>query len=170
MTIEDFKATVDIYITQLQPYDHAELYLKPNKSSWSIGQLYMHLLEETYWYFEQIQLCLGNSDHARETMSEKAKEIFRNNGFPNEIIKGDPFISDQIAQPSDKKHLIEKFEKLKSDAYVIWDSIESATQFGKRKHPGLEFFGPKEWFQYAEMHMRHHLRQKQRIDLFLAHR
>jgi len=38
---------------------------------------------------------------------------------------------------------------------------------GKSKHPGLGFFSASEWFQFAEMHLRHHLKQKERIDRFL---
>ena len=38
---------------------------------------------------------------------------------------------------------------------------------GKTKHPGLGYFSAEEWLQFAEMHFRHHLRQKKRIDEFL---
>jgi hypothetical protein len=34
----------------------------------------------------------------------------------------------------------------------------------KNKHPGLDYFNANEWLQFAEMHLRHHLRQKKRID------
>ena len=36
-------------------------------------------------------------------------------------------------------------------------------QFGKTQHPGLGFLDALEWYQYTEMHMRHHIRQKDRI-------
>jgi hypothetical protein len=38
---------------------------------------------------------------------------------------------------------------------------------GKTKHPGLGYFSAHEWLQFADMHFRHHLRQKKRIDDFL---
>jgi hypothetical protein len=38
---------------------------------------------------------------------------------------------------------------------------------GKTKHPGLGFFNANEWLQFAEMHLRHHLKQKERIEEFL---
>ena len=38
---------------------------------------------------------------------------------------------------------------------------------GKAKHPGLNYLNASEWLQFADMHMRHHLRQKKRIDDFL---
>jgi hypothetical protein len=38
---------------------------------------------------------------------------------------------------------------------------------GKSRHPGLGYFNAGEWLRFIEMHMRHHLRQKERIDAFL---
>jgi hypothetical protein len=48
------------------------------------------------------------------------------------------------------------------------EKIISKTLFkGKTKHPGLNYFTAKEWLQFAGMHLRHHLKQKKRIDDFL---
>jgi len=38
---------------------------------------------------------------------------------------------------------------------------------GKTKHPGLLYFNAGEWLQFATIHLRHHLRQKKRIDTLL---
>lgn len=37
----------------------------------------------------------------------------------------------------------------------------------KVAHPALGYLNAKEWFAFIEMHFRHHLRQKKRIDSFL---
>jgi hypothetical protein len=39
-------------------------------------------------------------------------------------------------------------------------------RIGKTKHPGSNYFTAKEWLQFAEIHLRHHLKQKKRIDDF----
>jgi hypothetical protein len=38
---------------------------------------------------------------------------------------------------------------------------------GKTKHPGLHYFNADEWLQFADMHFRHHVKQKKKIDDFL---
>ncbi|MDB5279911.1 MAG: DinB family protein [Ferruginibacter sp.] len=44
----------------------------------------------------------------------------------------------------------------------------AASKFkGKTKHPGLDYFSATEWLQFVDIHFRHHLRQKKRIDDFL---
>lgn len=133
-----------------------------------MGQLYMHLIEETTWYLEQIEVCFISKVNPALTMKENAKPIFYNNSFPNEIIKGDPFISDHVKQPTDWKTVQADFQKLKEEVNEIWLKIETAESPGKAEHPGLGFFSPVEWFQYAEMHMQHHLKQKERIHNFLS--
>jgi len=45
--------------------------------------------------------------------------------------------------------------------------ISKSSFKGKTKHPGLHYFSATEWLQFAEMHFRHHLRQKKRIEDFL---
>jgi hypothetical protein len=167
MLIDNFNKTIDVWIDELQHYSINKLLIKPDTASWSMGQLYMHVIEETNWYFEQIGLCFDSKEHLIQTMKESAKSIFQNDSFPDDIIKGDPFISDNVNQPTDWQTLQVDFHKLKKDANEIWLEIEKAAIPGKAEHPGLGFLGPLEWFQYAEMHMRHHAKQKGRINNFL---
>ena len=42
--------------------------------------------------------------------------------------------------------------------------IENNKSRGKTKHPGFNYFNAIEWLQFAEMHLRHHLKQKERIE------
>ncbi len=93
--------------------------------------------------------------------------MFQTHSFPDRTIKGDPFVSENVKQPTDCKTLYNEFRRLKEDANTIWLKIETSRVYGKSQHPGIQFLNPKEWLQYAEMHMRHHLKQKSRIDTFL---
>jgi hypothetical protein len=54
--------------------------------------------------------------------------------------------------------------------HINSESVASALNSGKGKtrHPGLLYFSAPEWLQFAEMHLRHHFLQKQRIDAFLS--
>ena len=167
MLIDAFNKTLDVWLEELRHYSDGTLLIKPDSSSWSVGQLYRHLIEETTWYFGQIELCLDTTENAAKEMTESAKAMFQNNSFPDIIIKGDPFISDNVKQPIDRQTLQDEFLSLKEAANTIWGKIESSGIHGKSQHPGIQFLNPQEWLQYAEMHMRHHLKQKSRIDTFL---
>jgi hypothetical protein len=99
-------------------------------------------------------------------MTDQAKAMFAANEFPDVRIIGDPLISDKVPQPESVEQLIHDMEKLKADTVALWQKIRADTE-GKSKHPGLGYFTALEWFQYMEMHMRHHLRQKAKLDAYL---
>lgn len=166
MLIEDFNHTIDIWIKELEPYDFIQLYTKPSPKSWSLGQVYMHLIDETNYYIEQIKICVSTNDNVIEEASPDAKTMFLNNDFPDEVIEGAP-TNLYIPQPQNKEQLMTCLMKLKDEMNNVQILISKSLFKGKTKHPGLNYFNASEWFQFGEMHFRHHLRQKKRIDDFL---
>jgi hypothetical protein len=89
-----------------------------------------------------------------------------NNAFPDIQMEGPPD-NDFTTQPKSKKEIIDALKRQKAEIAIIAGQIETTKFKGKTKHPGLQYFNANEWFQFAEMHLRHHLRQKSRIDEFL---
>ena len=165
--IDQFNDTMDSWVAELQQYKFDELLVKPNAASWSLGQVYIHLIEETKYYIEQIEFCLNRGEYASEKMRENTRAMFLKNEFPDVKIKGDPFISENVQQPVSKQELQEKMLELKQEMGLMWNRLIDTGCTGKAKHPGLGYFGGIEWVQYAGMHLRHHLKQKERIDHFL---
>ena len=164
---DDFKSTVDFWLHELDKYSFRQLHVKPGPASWSIGQVYMHLIHETSFYLDQARVCLSNEDHATEQATPHAKMMFRNNSFPDEIIEGPP-TNANIPQPEGKDQLKTGLLRLRNEAVEIGALISGSECTGKTKHPGLHYFSAAEWLQFAGMHLRHHLGQKRRIDEFLA--
>ena len=164
--VEDFNDTIDIWIEALEHYSFAQLYRKPSQDGWSIGQVYMHLIENTEYYIEQIKTCLGNNDNEFEEASPSARTMFLNNDFPDELIEGPPS-NNSTPQPESKKQLLKNLFAIKNEMSHLYLLMSASGFRGKTKHPGLLYLNAREWFQFAEMHFRHHLRQKKRIDEFL---
>jgi hypothetical protein len=54
--------------------------------------------------------------------------------------------------------------QLKEKLISLIKRVEHCGSTGKTKHPGLGYFDAREWLGFAEMHMRHHIRQKERIE------
>ena len=167
MLIDDFNTTLDIWLKELQNYNYKSLTQKQDASSWSIGQVYMHLINETNWYFEQLECCFSHTNNIEKEMAESAKFIFENNSFAAIKILGDPLISEHVPQPKNLDSIEKELLSLKSKAAKLWLRINSDEPQGKTEHPGIEFLSPSEWLQYSEMHMRHHLKQKKRIVTYL---
>lgn len=167
--LEKFNHTIDLWIDELERYNYRQLCLQPDPNSWSLGQVYAHLIEETIHFFQQIEMCLANNENAPKKMSEEAKTWFQNNSYPNEKLQGPPGIQSPF-QPESKAQLQKSMRKLKVALNAIGKEIPESGSIGKTKHPGHNYFNAIEWFQFAEMHLRHHFRQKERIDAFLKNR
>ncbi len=166
MLIDDLNQIIGTWTSELEKYNFAQLCAKPTPESWSLGQVYMHLMYDTTFYVYQINTCLSTNDYASEEASEAAKEMFLRNEFPDEVIEGAPD-NIHIPQPESAAYLKAGLIKLKNELNVLAKFISTTSFKGKTKHPGLGYFGASEWLQLADMHFRHHLRQKKRIDDFL---
>jgi hypothetical protein len=92
--------------------------------------------------------------------------MFARGDFPDKILEGPPSNA-FTPQPYNKEQLISDLMHLKEKIASVGILISESPYMGKTKHPGLHFFNAREWLQFAEMHFRHHLRQKKRIDDFL---
>src|SRR5437879_794932 len=113
MLIDDLNITLSTWINDLQHYRYEALTARPDPQGWSLGQVYMHLIEETRFYMEQMESCMKYNDNGHEEMDERGKVMFANNSFPYQRIKGDPFISENVQQPASKLQLHEDMLQLK---------------------------------------------------------
>ncbi|CEJ70078.1 hypothetical protein BN1195_02381 [Chryseobacterium oranimense G311] len=84
------------------------------------------------------------------------------NSFPDIKIKGNSYIpvNDSIFINTTKKDLILLLERSR----VLWKRINNENISGKAEHPGFSYLSPMEWYQFAEMHIRHHIQQKKEIE------
>jgi len=165
MLSDNFNYTIDIWIDVIQQYNFQQLCMKPAADSWSIGQVCMHLVNDTNWFIEQIKICVSDNNNADETMLPIAQTMFLNNSFPDERLTNPANIN--IPQPQSREVLLQLFINLKNDMNEVAIQIENSKSKGKTKHPGFNYFNAIEWLQFAEMHLRHHLKQKISIEEYL---
>ncbi|GAC1395127.1 MAG: hypothetical protein NVSMB63_15020 [Sediminibacterium sp.] len=132
MLMEDFNHTIDIWIKELEQYHFTQLCAKHSPNNWSLGQVYIHLIEDTNYYIEQIKICLSTNDHAIEEASPAAKTMFLNNDFPDEIIEGAP-ANPHIPQPDNKEQLVNCLMNLKHAIHDVGILISKSSFKGKRK-------------------------------------
>jgi hypothetical protein len=81
--ITQFNETIDKWINYLDSYTLEMLYQKPAAGEWSLGQVYVHIIEDTQFYIEQATVALLTDGSSDKTMNENAKAMFENNSFPD---------------------------------------------------------------------------------------
>ena len=161
--LRQFNATLQQWIDMLGDYTLEMLHRSPRPGSWSLGQVYNHITHDTGLFVDQMKEALLSRVDADKTMHPHARAMFDRNGFPDVRIEG-PATNTYIPQPQSKEELAGQLLAIKTAVDALFRDFDPTVSTGKTRHPGLLFFSPLEWLQFAEMHMRHHLRQKKRID------
>jgi hypothetical protein len=161
--IQRFNETIDQWIVALDNYTLEMLHQKPRPGSWSVGQVYVHITDDTKYFIGQMSLALASNADSEKDMHPDARSLFQNNGFPDMLITG-PATDDTVPQPKSKEELNQSLVATRQKANRLCAIYDLSVSTGKTRHPGLLFFSALEWLQFAEMHLRHHFRQKKRID------
>ncbi len=167
MIIDEVNRSVDFWINALNNYSFEMLFLKPSPDSWSIGQMYQHLLNDTLFYLDQAELALADKYNQTKDTTVDGRKMLDENAFPDIRLEGHPSNA-SIPQPVSKQYIFDSMIELKGRLNEMAVKIEASAVQGKSQHPGLGYFTAKEWLQFAGMHLRHHMKQKERIDEFIS--
>ncbi|MDO3628471.1 DinB family protein [Mucilaginibacter sp. BT774] len=158
-----FNETIRKWIGFLEDYTLEMLCKKPDDKSWSLGQVYTHITDDTAWFVVQMAAAMQTSDDSEKEMHEHARAMLQNNSFPDMMIEG-PATNTYIKQPETKDEMKQKLLAIEAEVNNLYASFDASKTTGKTRHPGLLYFNTLDWLQFAEMHLRHHFKQKKRID------
>lgn len=167
-TLENFLKNVEIWEKELKKYNISQLNQKETLDSWSLGQLYKHLIDGTLnYHLQQLNQCINSTENKSKTKNFKGFMAFNIlNGFPPIKIKVPASETYTPKQPKDKQELVDGFHKLKQEMKKTYENLKNDKK-GKTAHPGFSYLNASEWYRLIPMHFKHHLRQKESIDNLL---
>jgi DinB superfamily len=169
---EKFSKVANEWKQALAGYSDTQLTTQPAPDEWSMGQVYIHILRSAlFFHGKQVEICLQSSDNADAETHPMALSMVEAGSMPNERIKVPPSPQYTPPQPESKAQILGLFgevEALVQRLGTQLDSVvQSGTKIGKTPHPRFGHLSADAWLQMIEMHYRHHLHQKERIDAFL---
>jgi len=160
--------TALLWESELEKYSDEQFAMKPSPESWSIGQVYEHLvMGGLNYHVKQIEQCMFNDENKRENKTLLGKMIFLLHAFPPVRIKVPPSQTYTPQQPENKERIKAGMRLLKKKLQDLSGEIDHAVHVGKTKHRALGYLDAQEWYRLIVMHFRHHRLQKKRIDVFL---
>ncbi|MCY9659962.1 DinB family protein [Paenibacillus chondroitinus] len=173
--LQAFETTVGRYLIELESFDMEQLIKKPNEEEWSIGQMYMHLIQSAqFMHLHNVDQCLAGSAATVDAMQEKTergKGAFELGSFPPVRIQVPASPQYTPKQPESKEQLKESFlgivERMKNTESTL-SKVPESRKNRKILHPGFGALNANEWFLLIEMHYRHHLSQLERLKQFLG--
>lgn len=161
--LTELNACINQWSDALRRYHYKQLIAQPAPGSWSMGQLYQHLVNDGEFYLQQMTACNAN-ENCDAITNPVAQEIFEQKKLPAERIEGDPSNA-MIPQPGSIEQLETGLRKLQQQVNEAWPTCAGSQ--GKTAHPGLGYFTAAEWLQFSVIHFCHHLRQQKTIEEFL---
>ncbi|NRD79918.1 DinB family protein [Bacillus sp. BRMEA1] len=166
--LKQFEQVATYYIEELSKYSPNEFTRKPSEDEWSLGQMYNHLIRTAlYMQLGAIEKGLNGEAHEGGEKTEAGQHVYMAGTFPPIRIKVPPQAGYTPKNPIDKNEVKEGMLQLMEKMREVEPKLINIPENRKVEHPRFGYLNAVEWFQLIQMHFRHHLLQKERIDQFL---
>ena len=167
-SLSEFEEIAKAYLQELDRYDLEQLTLKPSDDEWSLGQMYVHLINSAlYMQLRNVEACRDQTEPAGGAKTPDGEAIFAQGGFPPIRIQVPSSAQYTPPQPESKEQIAEGLNlviRRMGEMEPVLDSIPAAHTV---PHPRFGALNAAEWYAIIAMHYRHHLQQKNRLDAFL---
>lgn len=155
------------YLQELDRYQPKALIHHLDHDTWSISQMYDHLIVVSHEYLDEVESCR----FAPVTTSGKSpfgEQLFAVGAFPATPIR----LPDAMNAPPDETDQVEQIRTRwlqLIDRHVTLATIAQATPVDqKTQHGGIGWLNAAEWYALVSYHLAHHRHQKRRLDAALA--
>lgn len=169
--LKSFELTVERYLAELTKLNMDKIHRKLNEEDWSIGQMYVHLIQSAFMHLHNVEQCLAGSESTLNPAKEKTEQgkiVFKLEQFPAVRIKVPASPNYTPQPPESMEHLVEGLhsvvERMRNTESVLLQVPVS----NKILHPAFGALNAQEWFMLIEMHYRHHFLQLDRLKTSLA--
>lgn len=166
-----FEETAEVYMRDLEGLSMEQLTWKPQDDQWSLGQMYMHLIQSAlYMQLRNVETCRNAEIEANTEngKSEAGEAVFALGSFPPVAIQVPPSPEYTPLQPESKEQIRSGLKAVIAKMRELEPLLAEHTGQGTFAHPRLGSLNAHEWYQLVEMHYRHHFLQKTRLENFLA--
>ncbi len=162
---QDIEALIKGYLQKLAIYTNVQFEQKTSPETWSLGQMYEHLITSSSFFRYQIKLCL--SQQKGQLGGEKnstGENMYQYGSFPPikikipEAWKG----PEPSAKPKEAYHAL--LQKELDSLCELVDIIQDDAGEYKTMHAVCGMLNALEWFKMAEMHLKHHLTQAKELE------
>lgn len=161
---------VDSYLETLKKIDENQFLFKKSDEIWSLCQLYEHIFDSnTKFFLRNCRKCLNEIDgQLGGDISSFGKSVIDNNSFPDIKIKYPEVFGELKLELKSMEFYRTYFSELVDEINTLSGSVMKSNPNYKRLHPAyFGFLNAEEWLQLAQIHMKHHLKQKLELESYL---
>ncbi len=154
------------WLHSLDNYNDEPFLDKPSEQEWSLGQLYNHLsLGTINYHLKHIHDCINQRNGTKKGKKKfKGKMLFLFGSMSNKKVKSPAHEKNPPEQPENVKEAKNNMIKLLKEMNEASALLTKADKNYKTEHRMFGFLNAFEWYKLIEMHFKHHLKQKKRLD------
>jgi hypothetical protein len=158
------------YLESLSAYQNSSFLQKTDAETWSLGELYEHLLVSSTYFLRQAEGCLREEKGSFEgEKTLQGEQMFALGGFPPIKIKvPEKYKSATELSVQDIDYYQKRFQELLDYLPKVQKAIEGNPSSYKRQHAIFGMLTATEWIWCLETHLRHHLRQQKELEEKIA--
>lgn len=163
---KEIEAAFDIYRKKLDDIPDDLFNVTPPGGGWSYAEVYAHILQSTLGASIALEKCtLSNCKPTNKTPNLLGRLVLLFNRFPPFKIKEPKPVTEKlpalkITKEAAKNLLI----KCRQRMDLVMPLLYNAGHHGRIAHPRLGMFNAKQWLKFIRIHLKHHLKQLQRIE------
>lgn len=161
--LNDSWTIIEDYIRDLDRYSIEQLQFKCDEDVWSVGQMYIHVIEVAKEYIGHIETCTKALQEEAEGKTEDGMKALTEKEWPNIRVKLEES-PNATRNPESKDEIMVGLEQVVEELVYWKDYVDEADPACKVFHDWFGWLNASEWFDMVGMHSRHHLRQKAKLD------
>ncbi|RTR36218.1 DinB family protein [Robertmurraya yapensis] len=155
---------IDTYKDNLRKYSLKQLRYISAEGTWSICQMYDHIIVVAHEYIDKVEACAVSEEEQVLGKTKSGEHLFEIGGFPPIKIK----LPDELNSPpynlDSRENLSFRLEQVR-ERLKQWESkVDTININYKMKHGGFGWLNAREWYDLVGMHFRHHFRQLRELE------
>ncbi|WP_199119094.1 DinB family protein [Pedobacter sp. ASV28] len=155
--------TIEAYKTKLNSIVEPDFQTAPPMGGWSYSEVYSHIFDASLLSLIALNSCIKKEGAIKPTLFIVKLVLFFGMFPPGKKYKAPSKIAARV-----KKIGITAAQQFITDFELqlvqVIPKIDGADPKIKVKHPVLLYLNAKQWLRFIEIHLKHHLKQLQRIE------
>lgn len=170
--VKKFTKTSQEWLDELEKLDAKSITLKPSENQWCMAELYDHVMRVAHTYqIPNLHKCINAGVTKGYAKNYKGLVIFDLNYLPSTKMRLESFppkIATGFTPIIKPKHdLVREFKTFIEEVKNLEPVLETSDSSKKNKHPFFGWINATDWFRLIDIHIRHHLKQRERIKTYI---
>ncbi|MCX2582817.1 DinB family protein [Pedobacter sp. MR22-3] len=151
------------YISKLSSYTDDIFQLTPPISGWSYSEVYAHIFDASLLSLIAMDNSITGKGKKQATHFMVKLILLLGSLPPAKKYEAPKILADRVRKIS-KTEAMDFIMEFETALEKYYPKIATADLQLKTKHPRLGYLNAKQWFRFIEIHLKHHLKQLERIE------